>query len=408
MGAMSPHLLPAWSDTDGAARAAAAFAEAYGGTPGGVWAAPGRVNLIGEHTDYNGGLSLPVALPHRTFAAVRRRDDGALRCVSDVATTAGGSSWTGRADQVAPGAVTGWAAYAVGPLWALRQTGWAGQGQVGGGFDVALVSCVPLGAGLSSSAAVESAVAVAVAEIVGLTGPNPDDATRSRLAAVCVLAENEVAGAPTGGMDQAAALRTRTGHALLLDARDDSAVQVPLALGDHGLLVVDTRAHHALNDGQYAARRATCEAAAATLGVATLREVTDLPAALAALGDDVTRRRVRHVVTETARTAQFADAVAAGRVAEAARLMDASHASLRDDYEVSSPGLDLAVTSAREAGALGARMTGGGFGGSAVALVTTDAVGHVAEAVRRAFAEDGLTAPQFLLADPSGPAGRVV
>jgi galactokinase len=401
---MPLHLLPAWTDTDGAARALAAFAAAFGGRPDGVWAAPGRVNLIGEHTDYNGGLSLPVALPHRTFAAVRRRDDGALRCVSDIAA---GEPWTGRVDQVAPGAVTGWAAYAVGPLWALRQTGWAGLDRLGGGFDIALVSCLPLGAGLSSSAAVGCAVVVAAAEIAGLTGQNPDDASRARLAEVCVRAENAVAGAPTGGMDQAAALRTRADHALLLDARDGSAVQVPLALGDHRLLVIDTRAHHALNDGQYAVRRATSEAAAATLGVPSLREVTDLPTALARLGDDVARRRVRHVVTETARTARFAEAVAAGRLDEAARLMDASHASLRDDYEVSSPELDLAVATSRQAGALGARMTGGGFGGSAVALVADDAVPPVAEAVRDAFAAAGLVAPQFLLADPSGPAGRV-
>lgn len=403
MRRMTSYLLPAWSDADGAARAVDAFAAAFGSMPDGVWAAPGRVNLIGEHTDYNGGLSLPVALPHRTFAAVRRRDDGALRCVSDVAE----APWTGRVDQVTPGAVSGWAAYAVGPLWALQATGWAEPDQLDGGFDVALVSCVPLGAGLSSSAAVGCAVVVAVAELAGLTGPKPDDAERARLAAVCVQAENEVAGAPTGGMDQAAALRTHPGHALLLDARDDSVVQVPLVLGTHRLLVVDTRAHHALNDGQYAVRRATCEAAAATLGVPTLREVTDLPAALATLGDDVTRRRVRHVVTETARTARFADAVAAGRVDEAARLMDASHASLRDDYEVSSPELDLAVTAAHEAGALGARMTGGGFGGSAVALVTADAVAQVAEAVRDAFAAADLSAPLFLTARPSGPAGRV-
>ncbi len=403
MRPMNPHLLPAWSDTDGAARAVAAFDAAFGGAPDGVWAAPGRVNLIGEHTDYNGGLCLPVALPHRTFAAVRRRDDGTLRCVSDVAD----APWTGRVDQVAPGGVSGWASYAVGPLWALRDAGWAGLEQTGGGFDIALVSCVPLGAGLSSSAAVECAVVVAVAELAGLTGQDLDDTTRARLAAACVRAENEVAGAPTGGMDQAAALRARAGHALLLDARDDTVVHVPLALGDHRLLVVDTRVHHTLNDGQYAVRRATCEAAAATLGVATLREVADLPTALAALDDDVSRRRVRHVVTETARTARFADAAAAGRVAEAAQLMDASHASLRDDYEVSCPELDLAVTAARDAGALGARMTGGGFGGSAVALVTADMVPRAVEAVSTAFAAADLTAPLFLLAVPSGPAGRV-
>ncbi|NMM16396.1 MAG: galactokinase, partial [Cellulomonas sp.] len=220
---------------------------------------------------------------------------------------------------------------------------------------------------------------------------------------------------PTGGMDQSASLRAQAGHALLLDCLDGSVRQVPFDLAADGLalLVVDTRAEHALVDGQYAARRTTCEAAAARLGIGTLREIhgTDgLAAALATLAADggaeadVAARRVRHVVTEIARVEEFVALLDARRVQEVGPLMDASHASLRDDYEVSCRELDLAVTTARSAGALGARMTGGGFGGSAIALVEADAVEGVAAAIAAAFDSAGLTAPTFLLAPPSAPA----
>ena len=393
-------VLEAWPDADGAARVTALFRETFGAEPDGVWAAPGRVNLIGEHVDYNGGLCLPMALPHRTFVALRRRTDDRVRLVSALHPD---DVWEGTVADLAPGQVRGFIAYAGGPAWVLCQEGFDV-----GGFEMADASCVPSGAGLSSSAAIESSGAVALDATHGL-GLAADDAGRARLAAACVRAENEVAGAPTGGMDQAAALRSAAGHALLLDTVDSSVRLVPFDLAAAGLslLVIDTRAKHSLVDGQYAARREACHAAARRLGVGTLREVTDLEAALAALADPLERMRVRHVVTEIERVRQFVALVEAGRVREVGSLLDASHESLRVDYEVSCEELDVAVAAARDAGALGARMTGGGFGGSAIALVEAGQEQAVARAVSMAFSERGLGTPAFLTAVASAPAGPV-
>lgn len=400
----------AWSPAEGSERVTAAFAEHLGGAPDGVWSAPGRANVIGEHTDYNGGLCLPVALPHRTYVALRTRtpDDGlprgTVRLLS--AQEAGAGLVTIDLSDVGPGAVRGWAAYVVGVAWALREAG-----HDVAGFDAVVDSCVPYGAGLSSSAALECAVAVALDEVHGLG--LGDDAGRARLAEACIRAENDIAGAATGGMDQAASLRCRAGHALLLDCRDGSTRHIPLDLEQHGLalLVIDTRAEHQLADGQYASRRAACERAAAHLGVATLREVIDLDAALTSLASlpdaDVVQRRVRHVVTEIARVEETERLLDAGRVEDLGPVLSAAHASLRDDYEVSCRELDVAVDAACAAGALGGRMVGGGFGGSAIALVRADDVDAVADAVARAFAAEGLTAPAFLVAVAAGPAARV-
>jgi len=390
----------AWAPAEGATRAATLFREVFGGDPDGVWAAPGRVNLIGEHVDYNGGPCLPIALPHRTFVALRRRDDETVRLGSALAPE---RPWSGALTDIRPGSVSGWVAYAVGPAWALRDAGHAL-----GGFDAVDVTCVPLGSGLSSSAAIASAVAVALSDVFGL-GLTADDGGRARLAAACVRAENEVAGAPTGGMDQAASLRATAGHALLLDTLDASVRHIPFDLAAAGLqlLVVNTRAAHALVDGQYAARRSACSAAARRLGVRTLREVANPAAALAALDDDVERRRVRHVLSEIARVGEFVTLLEAGRIRDVGPLLDASHASLRDDYEVSCRELDLAVGAARSAGALGARMTGGGFGGSAIALVEAGTIPEVARAVADAFAAADLRAPEFLIAEAASAAGRV-
>jgi galactokinase len=407
----SPQWLDSWTADDGAARVRTLFAEAFGadGDPDGVWSAPGRVNLIGEHTDYNAGLALPVALPHRTYVALRSRTDDVVRLAS---AQAPGTTWETTLGDVGPGATTGWGAYVAGVAWALREAGHAVTG-----FDAVVDSCVPFGAGLSSSAALECAVAVALDAVHDL-GLGADDAGRAELTAACVRAENEIAGAPTGGMDQAASLRCSAGHALLLDCRPglsalESGHRVPFDLVPAGLtlLVVDTRAEHALVDGQYAARRAACERAAELLGVENLRAIdpADLDAALARLADAedgaTLQARVRHVVTEIARTAELAELVQGGRLAEVGPLMNASHDSLRDDYEVSARELDLVVDVARAHGALGARMTGGGFGGSAIALVRAADVDAVVAAVDGAFADAGLTAPGFLLSPPSQPAG---
>ena len=372
------------------------FEAQHGHPPVGVFAAPGRVNLIGEHVDYNGGLCLPMALPHATYAAVAARDDDTVT----VSSVQSDDPFTGTVDDL--GRVTGWAAYAAGVLWAMREDGWDLPG-----MDLVVDGRVPLGAGLSSSAALECAVALAAAEVAGVT---VDDEVRASLVRACMRAEREVAGAPTGGMDQTVALFGQAEAALLLDCRDWSTRQVPWDPAAAGLtlMVVDTRASHSLSDGGYASRRADCEAAAAQLGVDLLRDVPDQEQdeALAALGDRV-RPRVRHVFSEIARVREAVDLLEAGDVEGLGATFLASHASLRDDYEVSCAELDAVVDTAMAHGALGARMTGGGFGGSAIALVRSADVDAVATAVAAAYDERGWQAPGLLTALPSAGARRL-
>lgn len=404
---METHFLDSWSDPAGATRASDLFTATYGGEPDGVWAAPGRVNLIGEHTDYNGGLALPIALPHRTYAAARRRADRTVHLV-----WTGERTWELNLDEVRPdgpkSGPTGWMAYVVGVAWALEQ---AGYGPLPG-FDIACASCVPFGSGLSSSAAIECSAALAIDAIGGL-GLDTEEG-RKVLQAASIRAENDIAGAPTGGMDQAASLRAKAGHALLLDCRTNQVSHVPFDLSGAGLelLVIDTRVRHANSDGQYAARRKTCEDAARTLGVRFLGEITNLSDALDHLSDDVSRRRVRHVVTEIARVRETVAALREGKLtAERARrvgeLFDASHESLRLDYEVTCPELDVAVEAARAGGALGARMTGAGFGGAAIALIPVERAVSIAQDIVRAFAARDFAAPQFLVAQPAQPAAAI-
>lgn len=367
------------------AAASVLFADTFAAAPDGVWSAPGRVNLIGEHVDYNGGLCLPMAIPQRTHAAVRLRDDRTLRVISGSSELA-----SVQLDDVGPGQPAGWAGYVAGVFWALEQAGHDVSGA-----DVALTSNVPSGAGLSSSAALEASVALAVADLCGL-GLSSDDAGRRELATASQRAENEVVGAPTGGMDQAAALRARAGHALELDCRSMDVEHVPFA---RELLVIDTRAHHALVDGHYAARREQCEQAARDLGVALLADVPPegLEERLENVHDEVARRRARHVVTEIVRVRQAAQLLREGEnldLEALGELFTASHVSLRDDFEVSCPELDVTVQLARQAGAAGARMTGGGFGGSAIALARPDKVDAVVNAVRAGFRERGWKRPR--------------
>ncbi|OKL46188.1 galactokinase [Boudabousia liubingyangii] len=401
----------------GAQAAVDLFKERYGYEPVGVWSAPGRVNLIGEHTDYNGGMCLPIALPHRAFVAVAPREDRLMH-FTDRFVPEGFVEVD--LDKMGPrgteGELTDWTAYLAGVAWAMEQVG---IGPISG-FDLALFSCVPRGGGLSSSAALECATAVALDEIfnLGLAGTveNPDDEGRARLVEVCRAAENQIAGAPTGGLDQSASLRCAEGAALELDCRDNSTALVPFELEKAGLalLVIDTRAPHSLNDGQYKARRDACEAAAEVLGVNQLVDVDfhELDDALEKLSDPVQVQRVRHVVTEIERTHEAIAALRSGPLEgevldHIAYLFDASHDSLRDDYEVTCPELDLAVNVARREGSHGARMTGGGFGGSAIALVDKERVEEVAEAIAQAYQEAGFNEPAFLRALPSAPAGRV-
>jgi len=373
----------------------ALFREAYGAEASVVARAPGRVNLIGEHTDYNRGLVLPVALAHTTYAAVAARDDGVVR----IASGDDGDPWTGTIDAVGPGKVDGWAAYVAGVLWALREDGLDVPG-----MDVVVHGTVPLGAGLSSSAALECSVALAVC---GLLGLEVDDDLRHRLVRACMRAETEVAGAPTGGMDQTVSLLAAADAALLIDFDSDTSSPVPLALADAGLtlLVTDTRVQHALVDGGYAARRADCEEAAETLGVPSLRQAS--LSSVAGISDERVRRRATHIVTEIERVTETVAALGAGDWPTVGRLFAASHASMRDDFEISCPELDLTVSTAVEAGAIGARMTGGGFGGSAIALVPTERLDAVVRAIDTAFVAAAFRAPQHLLAEPSGAAAVV-
>ena len=286
-------------------------------------------------------------------------------------------------------------------LWALQQDGLRLPG-----LDIVVDSRVPLGAGLSSSAALECAVAVGVCAALGLELDQP---LRHRLVAACMRAEAEVAGAPTGGMDQTISLLAEPGHALWIDCRDLTGTQVPWTPADDGLtlLIVDTHASHSLNDGGYASRRQDCEDAAAALGVPLLADLIDLDAALAALDDERLRRRVRHVLTEIERVADAVRHLESGNIAALGPLMTASHASLRDDFEVSCTELDLVVDTALRSGALGARMTGGGFGGSAIALVPQESVERVVDALARAFADAGLRHPSLLTSAAGAGAGQV-
>jgi galactokinase len=388
------------------------YRRAFGAEPAGVWSAPGRVNLIGEHTDYNGGPCLPLALPYRTVVAAGRTDDGTLRLHSAEVPH---EPFDGTLPEVGPGVPAGWAGYVAGVPWALGLlTGAPELAATSFGLQAYVDSDVPSGAGLSSSAALSCSTALAVDALAEL-GLADDDRGRALLAAACVRAENEVVGAPTGGMDQSAALRCTAGHALLVGGAGaagpaDSVRQVPFDPAGHGLtlVVIDTQAPHALVDGQYARRRATCEHAAELLGVPVLADVADrsLTQVLRVLPDDAMRRRVRHVVSEVIRVRQVVALLDDERVDEVGPLMTASHLSLRDDYEVSCRELDVAVESALGAGALGARMTGGGFGGSALALAASGQVDDLARAVVAAFDSAGLRSPRFALAEPSAAGGR--
>ena len=383
-----------------AARATGWFGDSFGGQPAGVWLAPGRANLIGEHTDYNQGWVLPFALARGVTVAAVRRGDGVLAVASRQARDALAELPVAA---LAPGTVTGWAAYPAGVAWALREAGHP----VTGGASLAIDADLPQGAGLSSSAALECATALALAGLYGLDVPRPE------LAALARRAENDFVGVPSGIMDQSASLLCQAGHALLLDCRSGATTAVPLdpAAAGLALIIVNTGARHALDDGRYALRRGECDRAAALLGVGFLRDVTS-PAAVTSLADPVLRRRARHVITENLRVEQTVALLRSGDLAGVGAVLCASHASLRDDFEISWPEADVAVEAAMAAGALGARMMGGGFGGSVIALVpagpTRPAGQHAAgDAISAEFARRGWPPPAFLSATPSAGALRL-
>ena len=362
-----------------------------------VWFAPGRANLMGEHTDYNEGLVLPFALARGVTATAAARDDGLLvlssKQVPDDAVTVS-------LDSLAPGSVRGWAAYPAGVAWSLLAAGYPVRGA-----SVDVDSDLPVGAGVSSSAALECSVALALCSLSGLTVPRPE------LAGIARRAENEFVGAPTGIIDQSAALLCEQGNAMLLDCGTHRATQVPFLPAAAGAtaLIIDTRVTHALVSGEYAARRAECEEAARLLRVRALASVTDL-SRLSEIADPVLRRRARHVLTDCARARGMSAALLA-REGEVypylGRLLLEGHASLRDDFEVSWPEADVAVEAAMAAGAYGAKMIGGGFGGSVLALLPESRARAARAALTEAYAGRGWTAPDFIDAVPSPAARRL-
>jgi galactokinase len=360
-----------------------------------AWRAPGRVNLIGEHTDYNEGFVLPFALELGCTATVTRLPETGLRISSAqedeiVAYADLAGSLTPRSG--------GWAGYAAGVVWALREDGHRVPG-----LEIVLDSDVPLGSGLSSSAAIVCSVATAVCDEAGL------DLSPAELLRVTRRAENDFVGAPTGGMDQLASLRAIEGHALFCDMRTLETEPIPFPLGGLTLVVVDTKAPHRHADGEYRRRREGCEAAARELGVRALRDVADaeLDAALERLSGDELRRYVRHIVTEDARVLDVVDLLRRGDVAAIGPVLTASHASMRNDFEITVPEIDTAVESLLGAGALGARMTGGGFGGCVIGLLRDADVGAAIAAVEDAYQTGGWTAPAWFAARPAAGAHPV-
>lgn len=380
-----------------ASELAEAFTERFGGEPDGLWSAPGRVNVIGEHTDYNDGFVLPFAIKHSTTVAAAVRRGRTVRVASTFAPD--DEPVTVNLDALAEGSVQGWAAYPLGVLWAMEQAGHRCPG-----MDLLVDSSVPVGAGLSSSAALECAVAVAVNDL------SQAGASRRELAGIGQAAENRMVGAPTGIMDQSASLLGEEGHAVFLDCRSGDSRLVPLDLEGAGLelMVIDTRVSHSHSTGGYAARRRSCELGAQTMGVPALRDLTveDLVKAERLL-DEETFRRVRHIVTENARVEAAAEVLTGEGPAELGPLLVASHASMRDDFEISCAELDTAVEASLRAGALGARMTGGGFGGAAIALARVEDVAVIRSAVEQAFSAAGFRTPVIFSVLPGGGAGRV-
>ena len=343
--------------------------------------------------DYTETFVLPFAIGAGVTAAAARRPD---RRIALISRQAGEEKVVADLDSLEPGSVTGWAAYPAGVAWALRQAG-----HLSGGADVAIDADLPAGAGLSSSAALECAVALALTGLYQVAVPRPE------LAALARRAENEFVGVPSGIMDQIAALQSQAGHALLLDCRSGTAAAVPLDPAAAGLrlLVIDTRARHALGDGRYAERRRACEQAASALGARSLRDVTEQE--LARLPDPALRRLAGHVLAERRRVLRAAGLLRAGNPAAIGRLLTASHDSLRDSFGVSWPEADEAVAAAIDAGAAGARMTGGGFGGCVVALIPADRAEQVRAAVAGRFARRQWPAPHYLDAVPSAAARRL-
>ena len=362
------------------------FLEIFGEEPDLIAAAPGRVNLIGEHIDYSEGFVLPFAIKDRTTAAIRKRDDSTVRIASAQRRN---KVVTVDINNVKPGLKGEWERYALAVLWSMG---------VKTGVDLLIDGHVPLGAGLSSSAALECSVATAVNHLFDM-GFSLED-----LARLTQKAENQYVGVPCGIMDQSVSLMATVGSALLLDCRDLSTRNIPFDVASSGLelLIIDTQAHHALTDGGYAERRASCESVAAKLAIKSMRELSmaQLDAGKELL-TPVEYVRARHAVSEMQRVLDCVEALSKSDFVRVGELINQSHASLRDDYTVSCPELDTAVDASLAAGALGARMVGGGFGGSAIALIQASKTTETIRAVEKAFADKKFKAPRFFTSLPS-------
>ena len=365
------------------------FEELFGRKPEVISEAPGRVNLIGEHIDYSEGFVLPFAIADRTYAAIASRTDGLVRIASHQRKE---KIFSIDIHDVKPGSKGDWEKYVLGVLWSLEITT---------GVDILVDGSVPAGAGLSSSAALECSVAVGLNELFTLKKSLED------LARATQRAENDYVGMPCGIMDQSVSLMGKEGAALLLDCRDLSTESVPFNVADAGLelLIIDTQAHHALVDGGYAERRAACESVAAKLNIPSMRHLT--LQVLEASREKITSIefiRARHAVTEIARVLDAVTALRASDFVTLGKLINQSHNSLRDDYAVSCPELDLAVAASLEAGSIGSRMVGGGFGGSAIALIKAEDISKVRDAVTAAFESHGFKRPRFFTSLPSAGA----
>jgi galactokinase len=362
------------------------FLETFGEEPDLVAAAPGRVNLIGEHIDYSDGFVLPFAIKDRTLVAARKRNDSTVRIASAQRRN---KIVAVDINHVKPGLKGEWERYALGVLWSMGVTN---------GVDLMIDGHVPLGAGLSSSAALECSVATAMNHLFDM-GFNLEE-----LARLTQKAENQYVGVPCGIMDQSVSLMATQGSALLLDCRDLSTKNISFDVASHGLelLIIDTQAHHALTDGGYAERRASCESVVAKLGITSLRELTmEQLEGSRALINETEFVRARHAVTEMKRVLDCVEALNVSDFEKVGQLINQSHISLRDDYTVSCPELDTAVDAALSAGALGSRMVGGGFGGSAIALIQASKTAETIGAIEKAFSSKGFKAPRFFTSLPS-------
>ena len=358
-----------------ASRAAELFARCFGHPPRWLVAAPGRVNLIGEHTDYNDGFVLPMAIERHIIIA---GDTNTRREVTLHSMTPGETARFSIRPKVEPGE-PGWSNYVRGVI-----AGFQKREKKVAGFDAVIASNLPYGGGLASSAALEVAAATLLEAMSGQT-LNP-----IKKALLCQQAEHDFAGVPCGIMDQFTSILGQANHALLLDCRSRTTTPVAMTNPDVTVLIINTNVRHKLAESEYAKRRAQCETAARVLKASALRDATieGLDSAQGQI-DPVVFRRARHVISENERTLQAARAIQASDWAAVGQLMQASHASLRDDYEVSCPELDVVVDIAQEmgeaGGVIGCRMTGGGFGGCVVCLVKTAAVQHITRSLDPAY-----------------------